>query len=238
MTDVAVLIPVWNRPARARPVAESIRATSDATVAFVVSEGDDAEIEAIRDVQREVGDVSLVRIPEPPGTRGDYARKINRAVSALDAYADWFFQGADDLVFHPGWLEACLRAAETGGRVIGTRDLCNPRTARGQHSTHSLVARSYVEEVGTTDEPGKMLHEGYWHNFVDDELVLTARLLGEYRPSDAVVEHLHPTCGKATGDEVYERALDRRQFARDRSLLRLRQRRVWRPDSRRRRQRR
>lgn len=159
-----------------------------------------------------------------PWPRGDYARKINHGVRAVSA--DWYFQGADDLVFHPGWLSAALRAAETNGaRVIGTQDLCNPRTRGGRHSTHSLVARSYVEEVGTGDEPGKMLHEGYEHGFVDDELVYVAMRRREFAfARDAIVEHLHPTRAKAEMDSTYEKALDPRSHARDRALWRQRRR--------------
>jgi hypothetical protein len=46
---------------------------------------------------------------------------------------------------------------------------------RGEHSTHPIIVRSYIEGQGAIDEPGKALHEGYWHNFVDDELIGTAR---------------------------------------------------------------
>jgi hypothetical protein len=44
----------------------------------------------------------------------------------------------------------------------------------GRHSTHSLVTRDYVERFGTIDEAGVVLHEGYPHEFVDDEFVQTA----------------------------------------------------------------
>lgn len=159
---------------------------------------------------------------------GDYARKINAGVRATDE--PWVFQGADDLTFRPGWQEETLRvAAEQNARVIGTQDRCNPRVISGRHSTHSLVARSYVQEIGTGDEPGKLLHEGYWHGFVDDELVWLARRHREYAfAPNAIVEHHHPYRRDEAVplDATYERALDPKRFARDRALFRQRARRI------------
>ncbi len=215
--STVVLIPVLDRPHRAKPVVESIVDTSDAKVLFVATAGDRKEIKAIRSVQRRHDRVGILLVEPHP--HGDYARKINSGVRATSE--PWVFQGADDLVFHPGWLdEALLAASINGARVVGTQDLCNPRTRTGRHSTHSLVARSYIEEVGTVDEPGKLLHEGYRHGFVDDELVYTAKRHGEFAFTPrSIVEHLHPTRRTAEMDATYEKALDRRDHARDRALF-------------------
>lgn len=220
MSDVAVIVPVLARPHRAFPLAVSVRQTSSAEVVFVASPGDVHEIRALADVRRRVSGVRVVVVEWEPG-RGDYARKVNRGV--IETTAPWLFQGADDLRFHDGWLDAALHeATRTGARVIGTRDGCNVRTENGRTSTHSLVARSYVEEIGTTDEPGKMLHEGYWHNFVDDELIQTARARREFAfARGSFVEHLHPTSRRhdVPLDGTYERALNREWFREDRRLL-------------------
>jgi glycosyltransferase involved in cell wall biosynthesis len=217
-----VLIPVLDRPHRARPVVSSIVETSDASVLFVATAGDRDELRAIRSVQRKHDRVGLLLVEPHP--HGDYARKINAGVRATSE--EWVFQGADDLVFHPGWLDEALLAAEINrARVIGTQDLCNPRTRTGRHSTHSLVARSYVEEIGTVDEPGKLLHEGYAHGFVDDELVYTAKRRGEFAFAPrSIVEHLHPTRKTAAMDATYEKATDRRNHARDRAMFGTRRR--------------
>ena len=218
---VTVLIPVWNRPDRAAAVAATIAATSDARVLFVVADDDKDELKAVRKVQRTYN-TGLLIVDGPSGQPGDYARKINRGVVA--AGGDWFFQGADDLHFHTGWLtEALVTHERTGALVIGTNDLCNPRTAR-MHSTHSLVHRDFLDRA-VFDRPGHMLHEGYWHNFVDDELLMSARLHRTYAHAHGShVEHIHPNCGKVLRDPVYDRALDTRQFSRDRHQLRQRDR--------------
>lgn len=219
--SVVVLVPVLNRPQAAIPLAASLRATSTAFLVFLMTAGDRREQHAIRAVQKRFDHVEEVVVPFALGP-GDYARKINHGVEVTSE--DWIFQGADDLRFHPGWVEAALDAADhTGCRVIGTNDLCNPRVIRGGHSTHSLVHRSYVEEIGTVDVPGKMLHEGYRHNFCDDELVTAAKGRGEFiSAGGARVEHLHPNCADVEVDQTYQRALDPSGFEADRSVFRAR----------------
>ena len=74
---------------------------------------------------------------------------------------------------------------------------------RGEHSTHSLVTRAYTHH-GTIDDPSRLLHEGYPHEYVDDEFVGTARHRGAFAAApDSVVEHLHPQVQKAPMDDLY-----------------------------------
>ena len=75
---------------------------------------------------------------------------------------------------------------------------------------------------GTIDDPTRILHEGYVHNFVDDELIGTAKHRGEWAFADAaIVEHLHPNYGDAPRDHTYN--LARRYFAYDRQIYERRQ---------------
>lgn len=218
---VAILVPVLARPRNAAPLLEGLRATTEARVVFLVQKHDRRERMALERARFRYDNVDVVVVPFHHG-HGDYARKINHGVDATTE--EWLFQAADDLLFHQGWLEEALRMAdETGRRVIGTNDMCNPRVMSGRHSTHTLVHRSYIEEVGTVDEPGRMLHEGYWHNFVDDELVVTAQYRREFVPAkQAYVQHLHPNCGKAEMDATYESGLNQARFTADRQLFQIR----------------
>lgn len=220
--SVAVLVPVLDRPASALPLVRSLRATCDAQIVFLVQRHDRRERLALACVQATQRNVRVEVVPFPHG-RGNYARKINHGVDVTDT--EWVLQAADDLAFHKGWLEEALAVAATSGAsVIGTNDLCNPRTMSGRHSTHSLVRRDYIMERGLFDESGKMLHEGYWHNFCDDELVHTAIRRGEFAAaSRSHVEHLHPNCGKAERDRTYDVGLNTQRFAEDRQLFRVRQ---------------
>jgi len=190
-TGLVILIPVLGRPNRVLPVLESIRAaTPDARVLFIASPRDHAEHAAIREVGAEMLKVD-----------GNYAVKINEGIRAT--LEPFILTGADDLHFHPGWLEAAAALMSDTVGVVGTNDLCSRRVLAGTHSTHSLVARWYCD-LGTIDEPGKLLHEGYPHEFVDDELIATAKHRGAYAHAhDSLVEHLHPDAGKAPMDDLY-----------------------------------
>lgn len=217
-----MLVPVLNRPDRVDPLVASLRETSDARLLFLLSPGDEREDRAVRKAAHRYANVATLRMffRNAPG---DYARKINTGVR--ETTEPWLLQAGDDLHFHPGWEEAALQLTDRF-RVIGTNDLCNPRVRSGRHSTHSLVHRSYVDERGTADEDGKMLHEGYRHNFVDDEFIQTARRRREFGFAfDAHVEHLHPMRGATPLDQTYR--LGQSGFADDRIML-ARRRHLWR----------
>lgn len=219
--SVAVLAPVLNRPQNAQPLADSLASSGagDFALFFLVSRGDQAELDA------------AMRTGHPAilcerHVHGDWARKINLGarLAAARGY-EWILLGADDLRFHHGWMQAALAVhAETGACVVGTNDLGNPTVMSGRHSTHPLVHRGYLE-CGTADEPDKLVHEGYRHNWVDVELVETAEWRGEFAfARDAVVEHLHPFWRKGADDATYE--LGRAGYNDDARLLAQR-RRLW-----------
>lgn len=196
MNDVAILVPVLKRPHRVKPLLDSIGAVTTVPhrVLFHTDPDDWDEIAAI-------SAAGGVHTGLPGGARGNYAQKINDGVRVTDE--PLVFLGADDLHFHPGWFEAAAAMLSDTVGVVGTQDLCNPRVIAGEHATHFLVARWYAE-LGTIDEPGKLLHEGYPHELVDDEFVETAKHRGAYAFADAaVVEHLHPMVGKAPMDDLY-----------------------------------
>lgn len=202
-----VLVPVLRRPHRVAALVENIRATSNAEPLFIASPDDTAEQDAVR-----AAAAHLLVIDRPPG-RGDYARKINAAVAATRD--DLLFMGADDVLFHPGWLEAATAKLDGAVGVVGTNDLHNRRVVRGDHATHLLFTRDYVEQHGTIDEPGKLLHEGYWHEFVDDECVETAKARGMYAHAhDSHVEHLHPLYAGRPADDLDAQHASRMRFGR------------------------
>lgn len=196
MTDLVVLVPILRRAHRVAPLLESVRSTCDARVLFVCTVDDQAVLDAVDEAGAE-------RMQIPWQSTGDYARKINVGIAATTE--PLIFTGADDLAFQPGWLRAARARLRPGIGVVGTNDRCNRRTIRGEHATHMLVTRSYVEQFGTIDEPGKFYHEGYPHEFCDDEAVATAKLRGAFAHArDSIVEHLHPMTGRAPTDELYD----------------------------------
>lgn len=223
MGSVLVSIPVLGRPDRALAVyGSAINSVPghQVRVLFSCSPGDDDEIAACL-----ATGANVVVVPWRPEDGGDWAKKHNRAF--LEMAEEWILLGADDLVFHRGWFDACLETFQrTRACVIGTNDMGNARVVAGNHSTHPLVHRDYLD-CGTVDADGLILHEGYRHQFVDDEFVQTAMSRDAFAHCrSAYVEHLHPDWGKGERDATYE--LGQAGFNADRALYEQRQR-LWRP---------
>ena len=192
MQALVVLVPVLRRPHRVHPFLASLHAnTPDPVRALFICDPDDHEEQ--KAVRRAGADMLIVA--------GNYATKINEGVRRTTE--PLIFLAADDLQFHHHWLEHAKRRLTGGVHVVGTNDLCNRRVMRGEHSTHSLVTRSYTMR-GTIDDPTRLLHEGYLHEYVDDEFIGTARHRAAFASApDSVVEHLHPQAQKAPMDDLY-----------------------------------
>lgn len=200
---MVILVPMLGRAHTVAPLLESIDAsTPGVRVLFLVTPGDTGVHAAIDSAGRE-------RLEVPWHPHGDYARKINTGYRATTE--PLIFLGACDLRFHPGWLQACRRQLTPGVGVVGTNDLGSPRVQAGKHATHTLVVRAYADDPGATaDQAGQVLHEGYVHEYVDDELVGVAQHRGVWAfAPDARVEHLHPDWGKAPRDALYNQQRQR-----------------------------
>lgn len=208
---IAVLVPVLSRPHRVAPLLESFRSATlaiDAELYFVVQRSDQEEIAAIH----KCGANSII----VDDADRSWAKKINRGFMATSE--PWLLLAADDLAFHIGWVDSVRDLLRTHPGVLGTNDLGNSATITGKSSTHPFVRRSYARVFGTADERGKILHEGYDHNFPDSELVQTAKARGLYaHERRCVIEHLHPLWGKGQHDPVYQ--LGQRNWDADQALF-------------------
>lgn len=208
-----VVIPVLRRPHRVRPLLANIEhATPEPHTVLFVADADDWDELAALDKEH----AHYITTPARPP---NYPAKVNLAFA--ETTEPFLFLAADDLHFHYGWLSTALRYMSEGVGVVGTNDGgVNRRVAAGQHSTHSLIRRAYVDEYGATFDraPGVLVHEGYGHTYVDDELVQCAQASNVYaHASDCVVEHLHPFADKAELDGVYR--LARRSIPEDKALF-------------------
>lgn len=193
---VAVCVPVRQRAQNAEPFMRSLRASTGLAHAYAIYDSDDLET---RDAWKQAGATVL------ESTSIKFGPKINDAYRATSE--PWLFAVGDDVRFLPGWYDhACYNAAITGADVIGTNDLGNPRVLRGEHATHLLIRRTYIDGRGASwDGPGVVCHEGYRHWFVDDEVVTCAKQRGVWSMCLASrVEHLHPAWGKAESDPIYQ----------------------------------
>jgi hypothetical protein len=211
---VAVIVPTLGRPDKAAPFMESLAASGASPVARVYAVANPG-VEA--DAWLAAGAIVIPWNGPPPGT---YAQRVNLAYAHTDE--PWLFLAADDVKFLPGWLDQAEFAARKGACVVGTNDLHNPRVTGGDHATHMLIRRTYVDEQGASwDGPKTVCHEGYAHNFVDDEIVQAAKDRDVWEPAlHAKVEHLHPIFGLAADDETYR--LGREQFTADQARFQSR----------------
>lgn len=197
LASLAILIPTYRRVDRLRGVVENAQ-TPDATVYLVMEPDEAVEID---------GAVTLT-CDEGFGT---YAASINFAYRHTSE--KFLFAGADDLRFEDGWFGVASELLDDFD-VVGTNDLGNPSVLAGDHATHYLVSRRYLDgQGGVFDEgPGSFLFEGYDHNWTDTEFVETAKHRGVWSPClGSVVEHCHPAWGKAERDATYGKS-----FARER----------------------
>lgn len=194
--EVAVVVPVMKRPSKAAPFMQSLRASTGLANAYAVAHRDDVETAQAWEL---AGAHVLL------GAAATFAEKVNRAYNA--APEPWLFVTGDDVVFHPGWLDHAQHVAHTyDASVVGTNDLGHPRVLAGEHATHLLIRRSYIDEVGASwDGPKVVCHEGYRHWYVDNEIVTAAKQRGVWAMAlGSIVEHMHPAWGKGQTDEVYE----------------------------------
>ena len=228
---IAILVPVLGRAHQIQPLLQSIDGSTVAEHQVVlIFSPDDEAIHAAK------GTSATVLTTSWPAGKADYAKKLT--LGYQQTTEPWLFQGATDLVFHPDWDTAALTVAKrTGVGVIGTNDLGNPLVKRGMHSTHSLIARDYIEtHGGTADNSGLIFSEAYDHQYSDSEFIETARRRRQFAFSKkSIVEHLHPHWGKAEMDDTYEKA--HRQTNQDQRLFMQRRKKVTMLDANRRQQR-
>jgi hypothetical protein len=232
VAELSILVPVLRRPGNVHRLVDDIAAATtdvDFEIVFISTVGDTGEHDAI-EAERTRRDVTIRHLTMPPVRAGDYARKINHAIASLEA--TWYFLGADDLHFHPGWFSSAMFAhTQTECLVVGTNDLGNSRVQVGDHSTHTLVHRDYVAR-GTIDDPTRLLHEGYVHCYVDDEFIQTAIHRGEFvSVTSSVVEHLHPDWGKSDRRNDVAYGISRMSMVGGRRLF-LKRREKWQSTSR------
>jgi hypothetical protein len=207
----AVIVPVMRRPQNAAPFMATLRASTGLATVYAVADVDDtATAQAWRDAGAQVIDYD-------GDTAGTFSQKMN--VGYRETTEPWIFLTGDDVAFRPGWLDHAQATAGDDLHVIGTNDLGNPAVLAGEHATHMLIRRSYVDETGASwDGPKVLAHEGYRHWFVDNEIVTAARRRGVWGMALAsVVEHMHPQWGKGDTDDVY--ALGESRAVPDRHLF-------------------
>ncbi len=195
--EIAVIVPVLGRPQHAASFMASLRASTGLAHVYAVCQGDDPDTAAAwLDAGAEVLE---------SGEQTSFAAKANLGYAKTSE--PWVLLVGSDVHFYPGWLDQALAAAAPGPyHVVGTNDCGNPRVIAGEHATHMLIRRAYIDEVGASwDGPGIVAHEGYRHWAVDDEIVTAAKQRGVWAMAlGSKIEHMHPMWGKAEDDKIYQ----------------------------------
>lgn len=197
---MVIVVPVLNRPHQVERMMVDVDAATPSPyrLLFVADQADGYELRALRHLDAD----HLVVAKE----RRSYACKVNDGIRA--SVERLIFMAADDVHFHAGWLDTAWELIRTRPdvEVVGTNDGgINPRVATGETSVHTLLTREYAQR-GSIDDPAVVLHEGYPHEYVDDEFIGTAQHRGAYAHAhDSIVEHLHPYTKKVPVDNTYRR---------------------------------
>jgi glycosyltransferase involved in cell wall biosynthesis len=186
---ISFLLATTDRPEMAERAVRSILDTT---------QGHDVEIVAAVDACGKTA-VALNEL----GCMVDYADEHRGCSAAWNAALSWaegdpLVLAADDLEFHPGWLDAALQTLSEfpgGWGMVGFND--------GHHgqelSTHYLMSRRLVVEVFG----GRVAWEHYHHSFNDVEANERAKRAGRYAwCQDARVYHQHWLFGDRQQDQT------------------------------------
>ena len=207
MDDVTIVIPTLDRVNNVERIIRNINDVTDNPMIIVVfTPGLCLEMEVLlKHLFTQYDNLEFMPSDQHKADIGDYAKKINKALQYT--CTKWLFTGADDLRFHKNWFPNAMKIVTDSTQVIGTQDLGNPRVLAGDHATHFLIRTEYAKTTGTVSDQqsGRIFHPGYWHEFMDDELVAWSKKLNIWAfANDSVVEHLHPFWHKAPTDKTYE----------------------------------
>jgi len=198
MKNTAIFIPTYRRADRLAQVRENAlqSAPDQVNVYFIIERTDEASHAVLASLRANI----IFNKGKP-----NYADAINTAYHHTDE--PYFFCGADDLDFRPGWLAIAMTKMVDPIRVVGTNDLHNGEVLAGEHATHYLIDRRYIqEESGVADQPDTVLSNGYFHNWTDREFIALAQKRGRFAPClESIVEHRHWGWGLNVKDATYEK---------------------------------
>lgn len=197
MGEIAVIVPVIERPDAAARFMESWENTSSMSAVYAVAgPGDAATVKAWRAA-------GARRVLRAGGSK--FSTKVNAGYRWT--IEPWLLLVGDDVEFTPGWEQAALAVAEeTGALMISTNDGSGRDEILSQLAVHPMINRTYIDKVGcTVDGPGTIAHEGYTHWYVDQEWSLLARARGQLAYArQALIRHNHPAWGTGEWDHIYE----------------------------------
>lgn len=219
---VAVLLPTRGR---AKQMTERVTALLDGAlpdeielvVVLAVCEDDHETIEETYNLVR---DTRVTFTTRPANSTAVYGWNLAHDIMRS---ADWFVLGADDIIWHEGWLESALYcASKNKAQVIGLND---GHTNLQHYGAHYMVHRDFIRN----QLDGFFIPPEYKSWWFDREICERANQLGLYAPChEAMAEHLHPEWNTAQMDATYEAGYELHDA--DRELYQTRKAAGWKVD--------
>jgi hypothetical protein len=192
MKRLVVLVPSRGRPDNIKRLQESwIETCTHGAQLITYVDLDDpclAEYESLRSKY----------FPIFTGPRKRFIGTLNMAAQAWMDRADILGSIGDDHVPRTkGWDGAVIRALESNPGIAYTNDLFQ----MGNLPTAAYISKEIIQALGYMAPPSfvHLYCDNFWR-----ELGLATDSL-TYLP-DQIVEHMHPFCGKALRDDIYEDA--------------------------------
>ena len=183
MNEIAILIPTVGRAERLEKLLAQIDATTkNIHTVYVITEPED---QATIDEARRLN--AHLIINRPPN---NYVTAINYGYTK--SVEPFIFCGSDDIVFEKNWDQKMLKEfSDPNIGMVGAWDSWKI-TQTGKHTSHFMVKRQYIEELGgVEDEQNTIYSSQYQHFNCDIETEQVAMKRGKFVMSTATIEHPH-----------------------------------------------
>jgi len=207
MTTVAVLLPTKGRAAQLHSRLADLleQETPEGVTLMVIAgmvEGDDDTDIVLTELTEQFDNLYVINRPVDSFPADGHYQAYQ---AAKQMGADWFVLGADDIIWHQGWLAEALKVAQdTGAQVIGLND---GHTDLDDFAPHYMANWKFCEEqLGD-----RLVPEGYVTWWWDRHVCQLARMHETYAPAwSAWAEHRHPDWRTAVMDDTYREMEDKR----------------------------
>lgn len=206
MTDLGIIVPSRGRPERLRELLDAIEANSTSeTIVYVATDYDDPALEAYVDMIKD-HDAAVYHVSGPRKSLSQWTNILaGRAIAGCEYVASL---GDDHRPRTHGWDEQLIKAIEK---------LDGPGFAYGNDLLQGAwLPTAWVVSSVVVDALGWMMLPTCEHMYVDNVIKTLGEATGRliYQPS-VVIEHEHPSAGKAKWDESYAETNRAPQYERD-----------------------
>jgi 2-polyprenyl-3-methyl-5-hydroxy-6-metoxy-1,4-benzoquinol methylase len=189
---ISILAPTRGRPANMKKVVESARATATNFEFVFYIDSDDTPSKDMADT---------LGVKYVVGERIVLSQMWNEAYKV--AVGDIIMHGGDDLIFRTnGWDSAI----ENELKNVPDKILfvyCDDGYTKTEFGTHGFVHRNWIDVVGYFVPP--YFSSDYNDTWLND----VADMIGRKKKASALIEHMHPVCGKAEWDITHMERLGR-----------------------------